>query len=295
MERFGELREAPSRCWVGALLAGFAVLGLLGSAPGPVGAQETEEQEAAQLADTLVEAALVNVEGEVLDAVTGVPVGGAIVVVPMLGRTTFSDELGYFRMDSVPVGAYAVQVIRLGYETMDATVPLIGGEMLVVRLDVGAIPLDAFEVTVIGGSELEWRSAGSQTGLIGPVEMEELAEQYMQMDQVFASRRISGTRYVFSRALGQPGCLRSARGADTWRAPSRSLPGAAPGMLDCAAVVVDGVLLNPETSGWVYELDPDDVFAIRFLNASDAAARYGHTGRDGVLVVETRAGRWPRG
>lgn len=274
--------------WLGAL----ALPALLATAVVAVGIS-AQEAPPPPLPDSAAAAdqELVTVEGEVLVRGTGVPLDGAIVVLPGLGRYTFSDELGYFRFDGVPPGDYFLRTIRLGYETLETNVPLLPGEMLVVYMSRGAIPLEGVTVTVIGPDELAWRTAGSQMGLIGPVEMEELSDRYLELSQVFASRRIAGTRYVFGRALGQPGCLRSARARDTHRAPDRRMRGAVPGSLDCAAVVVDGVLLNPETASWVYELDPSDIFAVRFLNATDAASRYGHTGRTGVLVVETRVGR----
>ncbi len=270
------------RAW---LLAAPALACALGSA-----AQE-EEAELLPPDSAAAQQQLATIEGEVLDAETALPLAGAIVVVPGIGRYTFSDELGYFRFDSVAPGEYFVRAIRIGYETLEANVPLLPGEMLVVHMSPGAIPLDGITVTVIGPDELAWRTAGAQIGLIGPIEMEELAERYLTLDQVLNSRRLSGARYLVSRGLGQSGCLRSSRGLDRSRPARPPGRGAVPGSSDCAAVVVDGVLLNPESAGWVYELDPSDIFAIRFLHGTDAGVRYGHTGGTGVLVVETRAGR----
>ena len=48
--------------------------------------------------------AQIKVEGEVLDALTGVPVGGVIVHFPDLGLGTISDEMGYFAFDAVARG-----------------------------------------------------------------------------------------------------------------------------------------------------------------------------------------------
>jgi len=267
-------------------LAG-AGLATLAAADGALAAQDPGQAEEAGAAA----AGRVVVEGEVLDAATGVPVAGAIVIVPGLGAYTFSDELGYFRFDSVPPGVYWVRTVRIGYETLEAEAPLLPDEMLVVHLRQGAIPLEGIEVTVVGPDELAWRTAGAQVGLIGPIEMAELSKRYLTLDQVFNGRRLSGARYIFSRALGQPGCLRSSRGLDRLRPARPPSRGAMPGSSDCAAVVVDGVLLNAESADWVYELDPSDVFAVRFLHGTDAGARYGHTGGTGVLVVETKARR----
>lgn len=280
------LEGAWRRGRVGLGGVGLATLAAVTAANGPLVAQDSAQAEEAE-ADT----ARVVVEGEVLDAATGVPVAGAIVIVPGLGTYTFSDELGYFRFDGVQPGVYFVRTVRIGYETLEADVPLLPNEMLVVHLTQGAIPLEGIEVTVIGPDELAWRTAGAQVGLIGPIEMTELSKRYLTLEQVFNGRRLSGARYIFSRRLGQPGCLRSSRGLDRLRPARPPSRGAMPGSSDCAAVVVDGVLLSAEAAGWVYELDPSDIFAVRFLHGTDAGARYGHTGGTGVLVVETKARR----
>ena len=56
-------------------------------------------------------------------------------------------------------------------------------------------------------------------------------------------------------------------------------------------MVVDGVLMGPGASDWVYRMSTHDIFSVRFLYGPAAALRYGHRGSDGVLYIETRAGR----
>ena len=221
---------------------------------------------------------LVAVEGEVLDAVSGVPVAAAIVVL-VGGPTTFSDEAGYFRFESVPPGAYSLRVFHVAYKTVEARTPVDGQEVLVIRMDPGPIPLEGIEVRVRGREELEWRASGTSMGVIGPVEMEALSERYFSMDQLLAGRRMSGSRFMPARGVGDRGCLMVSGGR------------AGIGAGRCVAVVVDGVLLAPSDAGWVYELSPSDIFAVRFVRGADAGLRYGYSGAPGVLVVESRAGR----
>lgn len=223
---------------------------------------------------------LVAVEGEVLDAVSGVPVTAAILVLAG-GPTTFSDELGYFRFEAVPPGTYSLRVYRFGYETVEAQTPVDGQEVLVVRMDPGPIPLEGIEVRVRGRDELERRAAGSPVAVIGPVEMEALRQRYFSMNQLLAGRLMSGARFMHSRGFGDPGCLTVSGG----RATGIGQVGR------CVAVVVDGVLLAESDAGWVYELSPDDVFAVRFVRGSEAGLRYGYSGAPGVLIVESRVGR----
>jgi len=266
-----------TRCGGVAIALAAAVLALCGLQPRATAAQEPPRppQVASQAPanDTLIA-----VEGEVLDAVSGVPVAAAIVVLTG-GPTTFSDRMGYFRFEAVPPGTYSLRVFRVGYATVEARTPIDGQEVLVIRMDPGPIPLEGIEVRIRGRDELERRAAGSPVGIIGPVEMERLSQRYLTMDQVLAGRFMAGARFRPSRGFGDPGCLVVSGG----RAGGR--PGS------CVAVVVDGMLLPPSDASWVYEISPSDVFAVRFLRGSEAGLRYGYSGAPGVLVVESRAGR----
>ncbi len=220
----------------------------------------------------------VTVEGEVLDVTNNVPVAVAIVAIPALNRSTITDELGYFRLEGVPAGFYPIQVHRVGYETLAAEVPLNGQEVLGLYLTPGPVSLKGIEVTVTSEADMERRAMGISTrSIIGPLEMEELRERYFSLDQIFLGRYFPRARFRPGRGLGDPGCLM----VSTLTFSGRS----------CAAVVVDGVLLGPEASQWVYRMSTHEVFSVRFLQGPGAALRYGHRGSDGVLLIETRAGR----
>ena len=217
-------------------------------------------------------------EGEVLDLRTGLPVLGAIVALPSLARSVMTDELGYFRMEGVPAGFYEISVIRLGYEGLLEELPVNGREIVAVHLTPGPIPLEGIEVEVISRAAQEMRAMGiSSRSIVGPVEMESLRESYFSLDQLLTSRTLPRARYHPAMGVGGRGCLRVSR---------PSLRGGS-----CAALVVDGVLVNPEAADWVYRLSPNDIFAMRFLYGPAAAIRYGHRGSDGVLFIETRVGR----
>ena len=221
---------------------------------------------------------VVTLEGEVLDVATGLPVRAAIVAVPGVGRSAVSDELGYFQLEEIPAGVHGLQVLRLGYETLNAEVPVDGGEVLALYLTPGPISLEGIEVEVTDREDVAWRAAGtSMRGLIGPVEMEDLRERYFNLGDVLRTRNLPRARFEPGRVPGDTGCL--------------MVTSLALGGRSCAAVVVDGVLLGAEWSGWVYEMSTQDIFAVRFVQGPAAALRYGHRGGDGVLFIETRVGR----
>lgn len=223
------------------------------------------------------------VEGEVLDKVSGIPVAVAIVAIPGLARTAITDEWGYFRMEEIPVGVYVMQVMRIGYETLGAEVPLIEGETLVVHLSPGAVPLEGIEIRVTDEDDLDWRQSSAMTlGVIGPVEMETLRERYISLGHILTSRNLPGSRYIPPRSVGGMGCLRLTQESLSLMTTETN---------PCAAVVVDGVLLTSEAAGYAFDMSPNDIFAMRFLRGSEATMRYGNAGGNGVLVIETRLRR----
>lgn len=223
-------------------------------------------------------AALITLEGEVLDVVSGLPVAVAIVAVPALNRSTVTDELGYFRLEGIPAGFYPIRVMRLGYESLEAEVPINGREVLALYITPGPVPLDGIEVEVTSREDIERRTMGiSSRSVIGPLEMDDLRERYFSLDQILMGRNVPRARFRPGRGLGDPGCLM----VTALRFSGRS----------CAAVVVDGVLLGAEAADWVYRMNTQDIFSVRFLYGPAAALRYGHRGSDGVLFIETRVGR----
>lgn len=220
----------------------------------------------------------VTVEGEVLDLANNVPVAVAIVAIPALNRSAITDELGYFRFEGIPAGFYPIQVHRLGYQPLEAEVPLDGEEVLALYLTPGPVSLEGIEVRVTSEAGDERRAMGISTrSIIGPLEMEELRERYFSLDQILLGRYFPRARFRPGRDPGDPGCLVVSALALSGRS--------------CAAVVVDGVFVGPEARDWVYRMSTHDIFSVRFLYGPGAALRYGHRGGDGVLMIETRVGR----
>lgn len=255
------------------LILGAGLLALGGGwlAPRGLAAQDEEEIQ------------LTTVEGEVLDLVTGLPVAVAIVAIPAIARSAITDEWGYFRMEEVPVGIYPMQVMRIGYQTLGAAVPLIEGETLALHLTPGPVPLEGIEIRVTDEDDLEWRQASTMTlAVVGPVEMETLRERYVTLGHILTSRHLPGSRYIPPRSVGGKGCLRMTQESLSLMTTETN---------PCAAVVIDGVMLTDEGAGYAFDMSPDAIFAMRFVRGSEAALRYGNAGGNGVLIIETRLRR----
>jgi len=247
------------------------VLALAGTVAGPavLAAQE------AGGADPVV------LEGEVVDVSTNVPVEGAIVSLPGLGLTAVTDSLGYYRLDEVPTAVHTIRVFRIGYEALEAAVPINGAEVVALHLTPGAIPLEGIEVEVVGLSELDWRPVGtSRQAFIGPGEIEELRDTYQSLDHILRVRRLPQVRYIPPvQPGGTPedpettnGCLRLVTQS---------------GRRVCAMVVMDGIPIDPVSAGWMYQTSSHDIYSLRFLGGVEGFHRYGDRGSLGVLEIVT--------
>ncbi len=236
--------------------------------PGELGAQEASGEE------------LVTLEGEVVDASNNLPVEGAIVSLPTVGLTAVTDRLGYYRMDDVPAATHAIRVIRLGYEEFQADVAVNGAEVFALYLTPGPIPLEGVEVEVVGLSELDWRPVGtSRRAFIGPGEIEDLRDTYLSLDHILRVRRLPQVRYIPPVQQGgipgdsiSNGCLRLVTQS---------------GLRVCATIVMDGVLIDPMSAGWMFQTSSYDIYSVRFLGGVEGFFRYGRRGRNGVLEIET--------
>jgi hypothetical protein len=62
--------------------------------------------------------------GRIADAETGAPVPEAVVDVPALGIRALSDEAGRVDLGRLPSGRYRIVVRRLGYESVEGTLPV---------------------------------------------------------------------------------------------------------------------------------------------------------------------------
>lgn len=84
------------------LLLGIA-FALVGN-PAAAGAQQSEVE--------------VDLRGEVVDAFSGAPVPGAVIVLGNRNRGAFTDRNGRFSVRGVEPGSYSVTIVQLGYDTL---------------------------------------------------------------------------------------------------------------------------------------------------------------------------------
>ncbi len=79
------------------------------------------------------------VKGRVVADSTHLPLVGADVQIPELGRSTFTTTDGTFRLDSIPLGLYTLRVRRIGFLPGVATLRVESADSLVVVLPLPAL------------------------------------------------------------------------------------------------------------------------------------------------------------
>jgi hypothetical protein len=109
----------------------FALLSLL-LAPGAVGAQTTGR-----------------IQGTITDLSNGQPLGGVLVRIEALDRSTLSLEDGRFVLAGVPAGRHEVRVELVGYKALELASVLVRASRaseLAVELEPTAVPVDPIRV-----------------------------------------------------------------------------------------------------------------------------------------------------
>ncbi len=251
--------------------------------------------------------AQVKVEGEILDAVTGLPVAGAILHFPDLKRGTITDELGYFSLDSLPAGPQMVATHHPGYASLLEKVPVVADETWVLRLTPSPVVLPGLEVVGLRSEEVEARQTGRRSDFIGPEAVAEAADRTNKLLEVLRSK--APPRLQIRQQGGAGGvrfCIQSSRRRPSVQELLDLGTGCQPVLLVLDGVVIysppavaemasmDGAL--PEhVAALLLNQNPQEIAGIRVLTPSDGFFRYGEAGRLGAVEIRTKHPGRPRG
>lgn len=251
--------------------------------------------------------AQIKVEGEVIDAVTGLPVAGAIVHLPDLNMGTISDQLGYFVLDVVPRGVQVVSAHRTGYEAIEQEVRVVPGEVWEVRLTPAAIQVRGIEVSAATSQELEVARTGRRSDFISPSTVAEAAERTNKVLEVLRSKAPPRLRIrQEGGAGGVTFCIESSRRRPSVQELMERGDGCRPTLLALDGVIVysppsmtlagmQAPSLPADVAALLLNQNPQEIRSIRVLSPADAFFRYGEAGRSGAVeIVTVHPGR-PKG
>ena len=229
----------------------------------------------------------VRIQGVVVDATTGAPVGAASVSIAGEAAATATNRDGRFSLAYAPTGAFTLVVTTLGYresrQSFTASDDLTG-----LRIELEPDPFESEAIVVTGIASSRSRSRAEVS--VARVAAEELNEQqlYTSIDQLL-SGKVAGVQMHPSAGYVGGGYRFYVRGGGGLNGNGQPL------------IYVDGVRLDDSdldllwNGGQGYSnllsLSPSEIENIEVLKGPAAAAMYGTNASNGVVLITTKSGR----
>jgi hypothetical protein len=95
--------------------------------------------------------------GVVMTDSTRVPIIGAEISLPAVGKMVLADERGAFRITGIPAGEHRVSIRRIGYGALDTRMLFAPGETVTRNVFLSrAVTLDSVRTTALRGASLEF-------------------------------------------------------------------------------------------------------------------------------------------
>lgn len=202
------------------------------------------------------------VEGRVLDATRGAPVGHAEVTLLPLERTVVADAGGRFRFVGVPEGDYELRVRFLGFETTVREVGVQPGETVALELRIAPGPVTVEELEV---------SALSLSWFPGFADRRERRTGHFFTRGEIAEADVGYlTQLLRDREGVRIGFNQKAHGHEK-RYPQLHYTGPGRGLFCYPAIFVDGETIGPGQPYWHFnEIPPERVLAMEvYYRAKD--------------------------
>ena len=252
------------------LKAGYYVIKSVPHTDKPVAAIQTPDS-VSVVASASAEFAGYKVSGSVTDK-SGKPVTSATVTISGEGinKSTMTSEEGNFSFENVANGNYLVNCSHVGYEGVAKNIS-VDGKDLVVMLGLESANNSLKDVVIIGyGTQKKKDITGSISVLSSAV----LDDRPNTQFGYAIEGKAAGVQVIRSSGQPQAGFSIRIRGTSTITSGSEPL------------YIVDGV---PTAS--INEINPADIETFSFLKDASAAAIYGASGANGVVLITTRRGK----
>jgi hypothetical protein len=237
----------------------------------------------------------VPVEGEVVDAVTRMPVAGVVVRLLSTDQTALTDELGYFRFGGVPPGPTRIEAFHLGYRSFAAEVNTAESIVWALELDPTPVTLEGLRVQADRPLSRDPVLELTEMDAITAEEVDVLRDRLGQVVDVL--RRKGPPRLRLKQQGGGTGiryCVESGRPAAGVSVLNSALMGCRAAMI----LVNNTVIFTPTTDEEadlpverILEMNPEEIRSVTFLSPTQAYFRYGQAGQFGALLITLREGR----
>ncbi len=215
------------------------------------------------------------------------------VTITVAGQTVLSAQQGFFVVENVPAGVHTLTANILGYRAFETDVTVTAGTTTDIEVRMAVAPLEMAPIVAVGYGELE---AKDQTGVVTEVPAEAFNTGRLVSAEELIQGKVAGVQVV--PQSNEPGSRASIRirGGTSVNASNEPLyvvdgvPLDAGGGLSCDGDVPPTCDLNSGVSPLGF-LNPNDISSFTVLKDASATAIYGSRGANGVILIETTAGR----
>ncbi len=233
--------------------------------------------------------------GTVTDLDTGSPIGEARIIVRGTGIGAVTTSDGRFAMN-VPEGALTLDVRRIGYQS--ATVPVVADQND-VEIKIRATPIQLGEQVVTGqATTIARRNLAND---VATVSAEDMSRVHTETIESALQGKVTGT--VISANSGAPGGGLQVRMRGVTSIFGNSQPlYVVDGVPISNSVIQNGLNAVTQAAGGlnssnqdngvnrIADLNPDDIESLSILKGPSAAAIYGSSAANGVVLITTRRG-----
>jgi len=225
--------------------------------------------------------------GTISDRTTGETLVGATVMVSELERGAPADINGEYTITDIPVGTYNVTVSFIGYRTLSETIEIQSGENTFnaeLRLDQTGLD----EVVVTGIASRTSRAISEVA--VSRVDADRFTDvqSYQDLSQLVGGK-VSGVSVQPAGGTVGAGIrfnVRSGGGIGGSGQPVIYMDGV---RIDNSQLA--GVGRGGQGTGTLADINMDEVASIDFLKGPAAAALYGTSGSNGVVLITTKRGQ----
>ncbi len=225
--------------------------------------------------------------GTVTDRNTGETLIGASVFITDLERGTVTDQNGTYTISDIPTGTYNVRFTFIGYRTINQEVQVQSGTNNVdveMRVDVTGL-----EDVVVTGIASRTARAISEVS-VSRVDADQFTatQSYADLSQLVGGKVAGVTVQPAGGTVGS-GIrfnVRSGGGIGGTGQPVIYMDGV---RIDNSEL--EGVGRGGQGTGTLADINMDEVASIDFLKGPAAAALYGTSGSNGVVLITTKRGQ----
>ncbi|MEZ4686908.1 MAG: SusC/RagA family TonB-linked outer membrane protein [Bacteroidia bacterium] len=220
----------------------------------------------------------------------GDPVEGATVFIQALGKGTFSDGDGNYKLASIPAGEHSLSVRMLGYAEQSQTVTVENGKTTTTNFSLQDESLTTEEVVVVGYGVQRKRDL---VGAVSKIESEDLNDIPGGSFETALQGKAPGIQITQTGGAAGSGAIIRIRGIATLTAGGDPL------------IVVDGIPITNDNfinndinangggsnNNPLAFLNPNDIESVTVLKDASATAIYGSRGANGVILITTKRGK----